>query len=237
MTHKLIVTSLLALLPSDGQLPVGMVIVLIYLILLLYLHPYIREDDDSLHLLCQVELLLLLCVGYVFYTLPANQSYTTFDDTVISIALFFACVAFLGLFLHHAVKSLYEVIRSALARRRKQKALEAKQAAKAAAAASNPPADKPIRSQSEGDDEVSNDVSLHQNPSAGNAAGGEDAPHKEDEDKDAAPGDDNAEASVSASQSRPATAAPGDAPAAGGSPSPPAPKSSAGTPSSGAAPA
>ena len=67
--HKLFLTSVLAFFPYVAQLPVGMAVVTMYHMSLLYVNPYLRVGDDSLHSLSLVEIFLLMCVGYVFNSL------------------------------------------------------------------------------------------------------------------------------------------------------------------------
>lgn len=131
MLHKLIVTSMLALFPTGAQLPVGMFVVVLYAIVILVVHPYIRAEDDQLHLFCQIEVLMLLIVGYVFYSLPANESYSSFDDTVISIALLVICAFFIGLCLYYAGHTVYDMTKTWWRARKARKA-------KAEADAKNP---------------------------------------------------------------------------------------------------
>jgi hypothetical protein len=47
-----------------------MVFAIVYLICLLRVNPYIRRDDDQLHMLAQTEIFLLLLAGNVFYNSP-----------------------------------------------------------------------------------------------------------------------------------------------------------------------
>jgi hypothetical protein len=90
MMHKLLLISLVAFLAADWQVPAAMVtsmtsscssivnlsasafvplhvfsqvIVGIYLMVLLVAKPYVRKGDDSLHVLIQTELLLVLLTG------------------------------------------------------------------------------------------------------------------------------------------------------------------------------
>jgi len=73
MAHKLFLTCLIAFIPGDYQLPVGMVVAIIYMVILLRLHPYIRPEDDTLQLLAQTEIYLLLLAGSIFYHNPIEQ--------------------------------------------------------------------------------------------------------------------------------------------------------------------
>ena len=55
MLHKLILTSLLAFLPMHWQMPAGLVTIMLYSIFILAVRPYVRKNDDGLHLLANVE--------------------------------------------------------------------------------------------------------------------------------------------------------------------------------------
>lgn len=48
----------------------GMVAAFLYLCIILRVNPYLREDDDRLHKLAQVELILFLLAGNIFFNDP-----------------------------------------------------------------------------------------------------------------------------------------------------------------------
>ncbi len=58
MTHKLIVTSLVAFFPYTAQLPVAMCVVVLYMILIYVFGPFLRKGDDLLQLLSLTEIVL-----------------------------------------------------------------------------------------------------------------------------------------------------------------------------------
>lgn len=99
--HKLFLTSLLAFFPQPSQLPLGMAIAIVYLSSLLVVNPYIRSEDDRLHLLAQTEIFLLLLAGYVVYHQPSAEL-TDKEDLALSVVLlamtflFFAAFLYLG---------------------------------------------------------------------------------------------------------------------------------------------
>lgn len=64
VAHKLFMTSILAFVDRYSQMPVGMAVLGLYLILIIVIKPYMRTTDDTLHLTCQMELLMLCLVGY-----------------------------------------------------------------------------------------------------------------------------------------------------------------------------
>ena len=141
--HKLFVTSILAFFPRVAQLPIGMVAVILYTCLILVRNPYLRKSDDTFHLICQIEIFLLLIVGYIFASLPLGSAYSGSDDALISAALIgITMLVFLG-FLFTVIKLSHGWITARwtkyVTRRTKlnaqKEAREAKLATKAAAAA------------------------------------------------------------------------------------------------------
>jgi hypothetical protein len=132
--HKLMVTSVLAFFPYVAQLPVGMVIVTLYLVLLLALNPYLRRTDDLFHIICQVEILLILQVAYVFASLPSGSAYSTQDDIVISLALIAVTMAVFGGFFYTLIRLAYGWAKKSWEqhkmRKEKQAAREARTGAK-----------------------------------------------------------------------------------------------------------
>jgi hypothetical protein len=49
------------------QMPFGMAVIILYLMVILFRSPYIRKGDDRLHLIVQVELFLFLQSAYTLY--------------------------------------------------------------------------------------------------------------------------------------------------------------------------
>jgi len=108
MIHKLGITSLVAFLPDDFQLPVAMIWVTIYLIIILWRKPYIRKGDDILHLFVQIEILLLLMAGLVFTTLSGPDDLM---DVVLSVVLIAAVCGLFAYFLLSALNVLIKWFR------------------------------------------------------------------------------------------------------------------------------
>lgn len=135
--HKLFVTSVLAFFPKEAQLPIGMSAVVLYLMLLLYLSPYLRKHDDILHALVQVEILLIIMVGFVFQSQPSGSAYSDFDDVVISLALIVVTavvfVGFIGFMFRTVGKWAVDWWRKRQERKERQRAREEAKAAKSAA--------------------------------------------------------------------------------------------------------
>jgi hypothetical protein len=48
MANKLALTSLLAFFPIEWQMPLGMVVIVCYMMAVLLLQPYVRRGDDRL---------------------------------------------------------------------------------------------------------------------------------------------------------------------------------------------
>jgi len=84
MLHKLFATCLIGFLPWSVQLRLGTAILCSYLIILLWLNPYIRKGDDALHLVAQIELVLLLTAGACF---ESAEKVDAGLDAVLSVVL------------------------------------------------------------------------------------------------------------------------------------------------------
>jgi hypothetical protein len=108
--HKLFITSILTFIADDFQLSVGMVAVTTYTVIILWTNPYLRPSDDKLHLLANVEILLFLMAGNVFYWMPAGETLNDRDDLTISMSLIFIALGFFGVFTWMA----YSVARKSL---------------------------------------------------------------------------------------------------------------------------
>ncbi len=130
LIHKLIVTSLLAFLTTEGQLTTAIVVIVIYLIIILRVHPYQRKEDDALHMYSQVELFLFVLAGYVFYKLDQAQ-YSARDDIIISISLIGVTIGFLALFVYQALYAAYRQINKMINRYNRNKLKKQKKAAAA----------------------------------------------------------------------------------------------------------
>ena len=127
--QKLTLTSILAFIPTAAQLPVGMSVAILYMILILVTNPYLRRTDDKLALLAQTEIFMLLCAGWIFYNLPVN-AYNAKDDTELSVVLIMITVGFFIAFLLAAVLVLKRVIGACLTRRAAKQAKLQQQASK-----------------------------------------------------------------------------------------------------------
>lgn len=97
MFHKLLLTAGLAFLPRDYQLPVGMVVASLYTCVLLYCKPYIRNEDDVLHLIVQTEIVILIMTGYVVSE-QESTTYSESEDRAVGLALIAVCCFVLLLF-------------------------------------------------------------------------------------------------------------------------------------------
>ena len=99
MAHKLFLTSLVAFLPQDAALAVGVGVAGLYLGVLLVVSPYVRKGDDRLHLFVQCAILMILMCVQTFVGVPGlspGEEYDSRSDTVMSVILLgmFALVAF-----------------------------------------------------------------------------------------------------------------------------------------------
>jgi uncharacterized membrane protein YciS (DUF1049 family) len=118
MCHKLTMTSLLAFLPLDAQMPLGMFVVTTYLWIILLRQPYLRRDDDMLHLFVQVELYLIVLAGYILTSL-GTIALDEKTDIILSTVLIMMSVGLLVAFLLMAIMNIRKMIRNR--RRRKLK--------------------------------------------------------------------------------------------------------------------
>ncbi len=111
--HKLMLTSIIVFLPIDAQLRTGMAVVAVYTVLMLLKKPYVRAQDDLMHLLAQVELFLLLLAGLLVQSTDGGVAEDV--DIGLSVVLIAATIAVLVVFLIHAVlytrRYVYEQMR------------------------------------------------------------------------------------------------------------------------------
>jgi len=106
LMHKLAVTSLIAFLPPEMQMPFGMGIVAVYSMGVLLAKPYVRKSDDRLHLFAQTELILLLLAGNVF---NSDSTFDPYWDSIMGPILIFITAAFFAFFLLQAAQALYKI--------------------------------------------------------------------------------------------------------------------------------
>jgi hypothetical protein len=93
MSHKLALTSLIAFLPLDYQMPAAMIVIWIYMTIIYLGQPYIRKGDDRLHLAAQCELLLLMLSAHIFNNVTEiNQS----TEDVLAVTLIGLVIGFVG---------------------------------------------------------------------------------------------------------------------------------------------
>jgi uncharacterized membrane protein len=118
VAHKLCVTCVIAFLPYAWQMPIGMVFVIAYTAVILVGKPYLRKSDDRLHLVSQVEILLLLMSGNVF-----NREVVPDDlmSVVLSVVLIAAVLVFFLFFLVQAIQAGLKLISSFRKERAAQK--------------------------------------------------------------------------------------------------------------------
>jgi TRAP-type C4-dicarboxylate transport system permease small subunit len=132
MLHKLTLTSLVAFLPGSGQMPAAMTASTLYTVILLVSHPYIRKDEDRLHILAQTELLLFLLSGWILvsratiYLDPATD--VALSLLLITLTITMCCVG-IGL----SVFSVYQLTSMYLKQRKEKKTHAAEKARQAQA--------------------------------------------------------------------------------------------------------
>jgi len=105
ITHKLILVSLIAFFPSNLQLPFAMSFVIIYMIIILVVHPYKQETDDLLHLQAQIALFLYIYAGFMLQ----RSSVSDATDVVLSIILIGILIFLLIFAIFYFVRSLYNL--------------------------------------------------------------------------------------------------------------------------------
>jgi len=115
MVHKLILTSLLAFLPPEAQIPFGMVICMSYVMIILVRKPYHRKGDDRLSLFAQVEIFLLMLAGFVFFKDGLDDT----QDMTISVFLILATIGFILVFLVQSANILRKLLTLGLKQSRK----------------------------------------------------------------------------------------------------------------------
>jgi len=108
MGHKLILTSLLSLFPSNAQLPLGMAISAVFFIIIVLARPYSNNSDETVHLLAQCNIFLLLFAGW-FFTQGEGELDSVADDAF-SIFLIITTVIFLLGFVYAAGVRLRSIL-------------------------------------------------------------------------------------------------------------------------------
>jgi hypothetical protein len=111
MMHKLLMVSVIGFVPSEYQLMTGIVIAMTMLMILLLVRPYRRKGDDRLHLLVQIELILILYCGFAYQNVGMMATSTmsgALFDYLMSFILIGMCILLSGLFILQAVKFAYK---------------------------------------------------------------------------------------------------------------------------------
>jgi len=86
MAHKLFMSSIVVFFPPDAQMPVAIVVTILYTNTLLIKKPYVRWGDDSMHLLTQVEIFIFCVVGNTLRA-TSDQSLTESVNIALSFVL------------------------------------------------------------------------------------------------------------------------------------------------------
>lgn len=104
MFHKLTMTSIIALIPSDYALRPIMGILVLHTMVILAANPYSRKEDDRLHLLVQAVLFVMVLAGYFYRTLgdPDNNM-----DSALSVIFIVMTLAVVG----YVVQQIFKVAR------------------------------------------------------------------------------------------------------------------------------
>lgn len=117
MVHKLLVASIICLLPASSQVPVAVAILGLYLSLLIRTQPYVRKADNQLHMTSQAALYLI-----VFSFMARDQegpiTAGSQEDVLLSCLLI---TIFVSILLHYIFRMIQFCRLAYLARRRKSR--------------------------------------------------------------------------------------------------------------------
>jgi len=113
MLHKLYFSSVVQVVASQHQINAGIVGAYMYMCLLLVLSPYPDSRDLGLHLLAQVEILLVLLGEKVFLQINAWQD--PLADAAFSVILIALLLSFFVLFMYYVHKKLQRIFCSSKA--------------------------------------------------------------------------------------------------------------------------
>jgi len=108
MFFKIMLTSVIAFLPDTWQLPFGMAVTVCYMSMILMRSPYIRAQDDRMHLFALTEIVLLLMCGYI---LQRPEPFDYAIDVALSVIFITLTICVILLFVYHGalfIKSEYQ---------------------------------------------------------------------------------------------------------------------------------
>ena len=129
-THKLFLCSIIPFFPRDATLPVGIAAAGLYMFVLLRADPYLRLNDDRLHLLAQSEIMLVLIAAHLFNSFGPRHVYSMQEDVIMSVALMAITLGVFVLFLGFAGRGIARMIhKSYVSWRAKKDHAEAKRVA------------------------------------------------------------------------------------------------------------
>lgn len=109
MAHRLFLTSILAFFPRPAQMPIGMCWAVLYLIIILRVNPYVRADDDRLHVLGQSQLMMLFIAGNT-YAWFGTDVYSYKADVLMSFFLVALTLVFFAVFLLQFLQMLWSIV-------------------------------------------------------------------------------------------------------------------------------
>jgi hypothetical protein len=110
MTYKIAMTGLLAFLPGAYQMPTAMCLCVVFLLVLLLGKPYHRSSDEQLHMLCQVETLLLVSAGHIILVIGGEYGLDERTDFLLSILLIGIGMSVVVLFFYLACYAIVSMI-------------------------------------------------------------------------------------------------------------------------------
>lgn len=118
MGHKLLLTGFLQFFDGAERFQFGMVITLLYTLVVIVLAPFVQHRNETLTLICEVEIFLLMLAGNSTAA-EGNLKLGSFLDILLSAvmiaAVMFAMILFVAVSLHHARQNMWAKRRKKLA--------------------------------------------------------------------------------------------------------------------------
>jgi IPT/TIG domain/Transient receptor potential (TRP) ion channel/Tyrosine-protein kinase ephrin type A/B receptor-like len=122
MMYKLTLTSLLGFAPVEWQMRGALTVVVLYSFTILFLMPYVRRQDDRLHLFANLEIFLILLAGYILVDMDQEEkTLSTSSDILLSTLLIAMTVFVIVLF----TLMTFVAARKMYRERRRRKKMEA----------------------------------------------------------------------------------------------------------------
>eukprot|EP00475_Leptophrys_vorax_P037752 TRINITY_DN6552_c0_g3_i2.p1 TRINITY_DN6552_c0_g3~~TRINITY_DN6552_c0_g3_i2.p1 ORF type:complete len:753 (+),score=140.94 TRINITY_DN6552_c0_g3_i2:88-2259(+) len=111
MAHKLVLTSIISLIPAAYALRVILIVLIFHTAVILISNPYLRKGDDRLHLLVQSVLFVMVLAGYVYTELVTVTSDIDNALSVIFIGMTIGVVGYVGMQVFKVARKYYIIYR------------------------------------------------------------------------------------------------------------------------------